>query len=148
MFYLREIVIKWGMHKLCNYCGGCPPGRFFFLNCILLMISSHFHLQSICVPSITIVTERLFRQKWETDSTELATSLVSPPIKTQNVREAGSPVHSVSDVYTDDSSYSMSSYLPEKSVWYLVSPHCVPDPTGCQECRQKITVAAFREFVF
>lgn len=41
------------------------------LNIVYLMISSHCHLQSICVPSITIVTERSFRQKWETDSAEL-----------------------------------------------------------------------------
>lgn len=35
-------------------------------NYVSLMIPSHCHLQSICMPSITIVTERSFRQKGET----------------------------------------------------------------------------------
>lgn len=100
----KENYYRVGCAQNCDYWGGCPPGRFFFLNCILLMISSHFHLQSICVPSITIVTERSFRQTRETDSTEPAASLPSPPIKTKTVREAGSPGRSLSSVCTGEKS--------------------------------------------
>lgn len=65
----------------------------FSMNCINLMISSSFPFSFTEHPGTSHYhgnLERLFKQKWERDSTELASSLlqvaVSPPTKIQGMR--------------------------------------------------------------
>lgn len=70
-------------------------------NCVSLMIPSHCHLQSICVPIITIVTERSFRQKGET---VLRFSFTGEPTNQDTVHEESrGPVHGLSTADTHKS---------------------------------------------
>lgn len=71
------------------------------LNCVSLTIPSHCHLQSICVPSIAMVTERSFRQKGEPVLTFSFTG--EPTNQDTEHQESRGPVHGLSTADTDES---------------------------------------------